>query len=569
MEHIIRRIFTNDIGDIHSLADEYYSIPTCFNDMDNSLYEGWQYSLKHLPKSIFMTGAAVIRYVLHFPGDHFFKPNAKSKHFTFDGALMFDGEYRICDGAAEAGSCVIHINLRDIYTDAMDFISNLMQHIKFMEINAEDTIVVCSDKEESRYDTRVYLESVLANSNIAFGDGVTKRRIPLSTHAPRYSVRFNSFDIPRSMAALDSKWDGICASLFRKIKRFCGAEDVEIHVIQGSTQNMTLMTTSHPRLDFSSVTLEDKYGGAFKSYDEYIAKMYRLFYRSKETQYDILSRIETKSKKWFKTDKMDNIRYNLIYLKNAVYSDTMDAVFRNFRKDNVVILNIHYSFGSLSYNIAKSMKRCFSDSLRSFSVIGKAGGISNAAKLNDYVIADTLGISFANCFRDIPGLVSKIPIDTDGIDRSLVCGKNVSVHKAGVKIMPCVLFEPIAYLKNLRREYTAIEMEGYWFKLGLGEDVPGNYLYYISDLPLVPRTEMSLEEKNMEDTPILYNGMIRMVFRWMQRKFGLSADPKAQISRCLLAKPPLRSAKRNKAAHKGTAKYRPIRDLASPASCVV
>jgi len=520
MDNILNKIFTNDIN-IYELADQYFNIRTPFTGLDHNevTYESWQYAIKHLPASIFISNFNTIKYILHLPGDHYSNFNKNSNEYTFEGWLrprhqgidIYNGQYIKCESRVISNKhCEIHINLRDIYTDACEFISNLMLHIIFMKINQNDEIIVYKKGKCNNY---TKCGAVLKSKRNIINENNIIHRVNLSKNKPNYDVKFNSLNFSLAKMHISNKIDNIYEKILEKTIEFCECENFKVHIIQGASSQLGLMTTNHPTYDLSDVEITNNYGGKYKDYDEYIAKLHK--YGKKKLWNDI----NVLNSKFYKYINVNGLSFTFILLNKIVKSPSMDEVFRilidNLKnEDNHIILNIPYSFGSESYYIAQSMLKYFGNRLASFQVIGKAGGIGNI-KLNDYVIANKLSIAYPEIFNN---MYSDISISTDGIYKSLKSGEGVTVYRSGVKIMPCVLFEEKNYLENIEYKYSAIEMEGYWYLSVFNDIIPSIYLYYISDLPL--KQSLAHEVFPRDEGQMLFNGLIRMGFTWLIEKFN-------------------------------------------------
>lgn len=532
MNIILENIFKNEI-DIYDLADKFYDIRTPFTGLNKPeiTYNSWKYSIKHLPMSIFTSSKYTINYILHLPGDYYkSEDNDNGEKYTFAYYPVYGGEYYLCEYVKNSkSSCIIHINLRDIYTDSLDFISNLILHIKFMELNKNDTIIICNKKDECNRNNlcKAFLKSDAINCNklnkeIENNKELDNDKFNITeinlNNPPKYSVNFNSLNFKKACEYLPKKWDMIFANILNKIIYFCKTKNFKIHIIQGAVIQFTLMTTKHPYInleDLNNIKLTNNYGGIYKKYDEYLAKIYK----KNGLQRKILKEL---SKKWYSYNSENSISYNLINLNNVVLNNCMDPIFKElvkkskYKKEKNILLNITHCFGSDSYYVAKSMLKIFGEKLKSFQIIGKAGGIGDKIKLNDYIITDKLDLSYKNHFinidNDIIHKKTSMNISSLNINKNLLSGTG-KIYKSGVKTMPCVLFEPIDYLRSIKHEFNAIEMESYWINLGFNNKIPTNYLYYISDLPL--EKSLAFEIYPVEEGQSLFNGLIRIAFDWL------------------------------------------------------
>ena len=519
MEQIIKSVFDNDFN-IYELSKQFYNIRGPFTGINTPeiTYASWQYSVRHLPLSIFLNNNNMpINYFLHLPGDHY---NNKGMTYTFSGMPLgwdvYNGENISCEcRIINKTCCQIHINMRDVYNDICEFVSNLLVHIKFMELNKNETIVIymnnaCKNdgecgsifKSSNEY-KNIDKESIITEINL--------------NNPPTYTVKINNINkkiIYNANKHINLKFDKIFKQINSEIKRFYKSANFKIHIIQkgNGRPRRDIMMLDHPTIDLQNVELKNKYGGKYKQYDEYIGKL------SKHGNEQLWKDTETINSRWYKSLSINNNAYSLLFLNKVKISKTMDPVFINLVNsihddENIVLLNMPYSFGSEAYNIGNSIIKTFGNKLSSFQVIGKAGGIGNKIKINDYVIANKLNLSYSTIFNN--NRDSEIELNVDNIDTSLTSGHDVTVHKSGVMNVPSVIFQEKSYLKSIANNYNAIEMEGYWYSSALKKNIPQLYLYYISDLPL--KISLAHESYHTEEGQTLFNGLFRMGFDWITK----------------------------------------------------
>ncbi len=528
MQQLLNDIFNNDYIDIYSFSDRYYNIRTPFTGLyfQEITYESWKYSISHLPVSIFMTTKKPIHYILHTPDNHFYTEDNVQTNYTFNSWEVYGGEIHMCAIESDANECIIHINLRDLYTDVLEFISNLILHIKFMQLHNNDSILVCNNNNCSTYgDCTVDL---ISKQNVCKHQNQKSSIINLK-NAPQYNVTFDIIDINKGKLFMTTKFNAIYSQILSMILAFCNnPENLKIHVINGATTQFCLMTTKHPgNINLSTITLNNTYGGKYKNYDEYLAKLL------KSRGGLIWNEINENSAEWYKYCIIDRTSFSIINLNKVKISECMDPIFIELinsikEGENHVILNIPYSFGSESYFIAQALQNIFGEKLCSFQIIGKAGGIGNGVKLNDYIISNKLSIAYNDVF-DIPSSKKTIRITKyKNIDKTLYSG-DVNVYESGIKIMPCVLFEQKQYLESIKTDYFAIEMESFWFQYAFNSKLPTVYLYYISDLPL--ETSLAHENYPRNEGQMLFNGLIRMGLKWINNIINQSTASRSSASR--------------------------------------
>lgn len=440
-----------------------------------------------------------------------------NKPSTLSGWRVYDGENINCEcRIINKDCCDIHINMRDVYTDICEFISNLILHIKFMQIHKNKTVVIYKND-----DCKIYGECGAVFKNSKEYEKINKKtiinEIDLNT-PPTYTVKINKinkFTIRKARTFIIKKFNTIYNKLHHIIRKKYRSNNFKIHVVQGAGKQLSLLSTNHPHINVNNITLLNKYGGKYKLYDEYIGKFTKVI--NKPINKNVWKKINKMNAEWYDYIYINNMYFQIIYLNKVKVSETMDPVFiklvNSIRDENVVLLNIPYSFGNEAYYIGCSMNKIFGNKLSSFQLIGKAGGIGKQNKLNDYIIANKISIAYPHIY-DINNQNDVINLDTNKVDTSLQSGENVNVYKSGMKIMPCVLFEEKSYLNKNSSEYNGVEMEGYWYSYGLTKKIPQIYLYYISDLPL--KHSLAHENYPREEGQTLFNGLIRIGLDWIK-----------------------------------------------------
>lgn len=519
MDKILEKIFNNDIN-IHELRDMFLKLDTTF---DPTNYSSWEYSFNHLPLSIFIQQKKPINYILHLPGDHY---KGAGDNYTFDGMPLGWTVYNNQDIKCECrivtnDCCEIHINLRDIYTDICEFMSNLIFHSAYMKVNPDEIIVVYKNTDDCKQwnscgailksDKKTYKK--INKSNI-----ITE--VSLRT-PPTYTVTINK--LTYSSKTIFKRAEKDCTSLYldlyneinQIIEKRVKSKEFKIHIIQGAQGTFKNSCTSKKDIDISDIKLTGSYGGKYKKFDEYIGKL-------KKSGENYLN---YENDKWLvkhkKTLRPENSQTtNILFLNHVVCSKTMDPVFLDLVKsvnkdDNLVIINIGYAFGSEAKCIANALKKVFKNKLLSFQVIGKAGGIAKEINLSDYVFADKLTLSHNKSFG-IHNRNKTIKLPKFKLDKTLLSGNAKNAFTGTIDIQPSVVFQEKKYLKKIRKDKTiAIEMEGYWYSLSL-KNIPQIYLYYISDTPLIADQNLAHESWPRDEGQTLFNGLLRTGFKWIE-----------------------------------------------------
>ena len=111
--------------------------------------------------------------------------------------------------------------------------------------------------------------------------------------------------------------------LLKEIFAFTKNNDFKVHVIQGATTQLCLMTTKHPDYDLDTMQLKNSYSGKNKDYDKYIAKL-KLISKKDATFWD---KVNTLNSVWYKYVEIENISYRFTLLNRVIKSDEMDPVF--------------------------------------------------------------------------------------------------------------------------------------------------------------------------------------------------------------------------------------------------
>ena len=162
-----------------------------------------------------------------------------------------------------------------------------------------------------------------------------------------------------------------------------------------------------------------------------------------------------------------------------------------------LIINIGYTFGKQGYDIIKCFNLLFDNCIDSFSFIGKAGGLKGKRK----------DILISTKFHDVNTKAMTL-VNPTGIKQKYFEDLGIGVHKGPMLTVAGTILQN----KKLLEYYThvegcvGLEMEGCYFaqaiqqgiEMGLlKETVPTRFLYYVSDIPLDPTTNLAQEEGNV------------------------------------------------------------------------
>ena len=162
-----------------------------------------------------------------------------------------------------------------------------------------------------------------------------------------------------------------------------------------------------------------------------------------------------------------------------------------------LIVNIGYTFGKQGYDIIKCFNMLFDNCIDSFSFIGKAGGLKGKRK----------DILVSTKFHDVNTKAMTL-VNPTGINQQYFESLGIAVHKgpmltvAGTILQNKKLLEYYSHIEGC----VGLEMEGCYFaqaiqqgiEMGLlKETVPTRFLYYVSDIPLDPSTNLAQEGGNV------------------------------------------------------------------------
>ena len=181
------------------------------------------------------------------------------------------------------------------------------------------------------------------------------------------------------------------------------------------------------------------------------------------------------------------------------------------------IINTDFAFGAQAEGITRALVTIFGKRIRSFNVMGKAGGL--IGKRGDVQLATNVLFSKSS-------LLTEDPLDElracGNHDVSLerlkqLAGPSRSVHCGNVLTIPGTMLQNAKLLRFYRTiwQCVGVEMEGSYFARQIREaqrahllspDVITRFAYYSSDLPLEvsASTNLSASMKPNEGTPPLY-----------------------------------------------------------------
>lgn len=162
-----------------------------------------------------------------------------------------------------------------------------------------------------------------------------------------------------------------------------------------------------------------------------------------------------------------------------------------------IIINIGYTFGKQGYDIIKCFNLLFENCIDSFSFIGKAGGL----------VGNRKDVLISTKFHDVTTKAMTL-VNPSGLDLEYFAKLGIPVHKGPMLTVSGTILQNEKLLKYYRHieGCVGLEMEGCYFAQGiqlgiemglLKETVPTRFLYYVSDIPLDPDSNLAQEEGNV------------------------------------------------------------------------
>lgn len=271
-----------------------------------------------------------------------------------------------------------------------------------------------------------------------------------------------------------------------------------VDVVQGSTRTLLNLISPYYRLHknkimkwFERSEIKLKTQEFFKDTDKLFAAAYYYFKKfpeqeevkkQMESEYGIVNIEET---------EMTGVKVLIVNVQKLQSKDIPS------KSPMHLIINIGYTFGKQGFDIIKCFNLLFDTCIDSFSFIGKAGGLVGNRK--DILIStkfhdmSTKGVTLVNP----AGISSKIFEDL-----------GISVHKGPMLTVAGTILQNnklLTYYKHIEG-CVGLEMEGCYFAQAiqqgieqslLKETVPTRFLYYVSDLPLNPESNLAQEENNV------------------------------------------------------------------------
>ena len=476
-------------------------------------FSAWNYSLQRLPTNIFETYVFVLinksPRILNY--DHDLSKNFIQK-------ILIPARNRDCYSYLEGKVLVL---VRDQETDVLDFISNLCIHIiesiKLRKlIGSPVTIQKLYDQKGNFNNTIEVIESLLGGKikhediNVikrAFGDNFADKLLNLSRHYQDYSVQI----VKESQIDRDPIENWI-QNLWKVSKQLLGISssleeinDLVVDIIQGSKKTLVSCFSPHIYKEKENILRWAQKNNIQLKTKNFANEIDRLLAYS---YYYYLEFPEKNSEK----DEME-IEYGMCFI-NRTFSTGIKVLLINPNKlnqdyhdpnikivpasKNHLILHIGYTFGAQSYHIIKPLLMLFGSKARSLNIIGKAGGL--IGNRTDILVADRIILDKNHELCNIDyGNLSKEQLEFDTKTRIHI-GPMLTV--AGTILQNTNL---LSFYKHVMG-CIGLEMEGFYFckevenciKHGLlRKNFVTRCFYYISDLPMDPKQNLSQEEGNV------------------------------------------------------------------------
>jgi len=497
--------------------------------------DSWSYAWMHLPSAIM--DHEKIHFVLHTPAKQFIPSDPDAYINVFAGWSVEGGAYLESDKCEEGVACTIHINLRDLRTDLYEFLSNLLMHMQFLDENPGMVIQACHDVKDREKSCRGRNKCWLHTSNV--GDTTS---VPTCLgvfrsfqKAPAYTVEVKGMGggDKRVIQKLDDLWRPWATELRDASAKLtkCAAEELKVHVIQGATEVIWVMTSEYAWSGYYPESdLKGKHGGPFKEQDRHYAHLMKAM-KGNSSIMAKLNAGNVNKHTFVGMNGPQSVNTEIIGLASWEAGKVDPVITEKLLADTAegrkcgVLLSIGYAFGTSALPMGRALKEVFGRGLKSFYVVGKAGGLMG--QVGDYQIPDTFML-----WKDVrnPSSAEIYHADTSGVHKNLWSGvANGNVHIGSVMTVPSVVLQSNALLETAREapwKATGIEMESFWFKKALPH-IPGLFLYYTSDLPQCHESSLAHESFPWEEGQTLFNGLARMAFVHM---LGLIKSPPSTVT---------------------------------------
>jgi len=486
----------------------------------------WEYAWKHLPSNIL--DYAHLTLVFHSPTAHFVPADAKTGVFTFAGWKAEGGAY--ADPAdCSPDDCRVHVNMRDLFTDMDEVTSNLLLHIHYMQQHQSKAYWRCHDADDRGTSCRGRDKCWLSSEDMPKACSGKLVKVPAQ---PTYSIELKGYEdgVEPIVESLRSKWKVWAERLQTKASALtgCGEEDLKVHVIQGATEAIWLMTSKYAMQEqpagWSPLGvkllggLTGSYGGRFEADDRRYAR-FLLASKANKSMTGALNAMNDGKHVYDPADGPFSVSTEIISLESWKVGEVDPVVTEKMLADSergrkcAVLLNVGYAFGTSAMPMGLALKDVFGKSLKAFHAVGKAGGL--VGEVGDYQVPSEFFL-----WDDLKGDTKSkfFTADTSKVDTTLWSGgRQPQIHRGSLMTVPSVVLQTHQLLNKAKLatwHCAGLEMESFWFKKAL-PDTPGLFLYYTSDIPQAADSSLAHESYPWKEGQTLFNGLVRMVFSQM------------------------------------------------------
>jgi len=504
---------TDGLLDLSAMQQQFHGAETLFGE-GGVTREQWDYAWKHLPSVL--VDYPELHFIVHTAASPY-RPHDPSKGiFVFSGWECEGGAFVDEENCEADGRCVVHINVRDLKTDIDELLSNLLLHLQFLEENPQTRIWACHDTDKPMHSCRGRGKCWLDLQQPSEDKCVVLRQV---SEMPRYSVELKGITGGDGFLGemLVDHWAIWAHRLRARASELtqCRASDMRVHVLQGATEAVWVMTSDFAQTDRANVSLVGSYGGKFEQKDRQYARLMRAM-KGNRAFFSLLNDGNVGKHAYVEMDGPHSVNAEIIDMSHWAAGEVDPVITEDLLSNSAegrrcaVLLSIGYAFGTSALPMGLALRSVFHHSLKSFYVVGKAGGLVGA--VGDYQIPSNFVL-----WEDVHGTpmqATTYPVDISGVDTSLWSGgKKPAIHSQSLLTVPSVVLQGHALLdkaKDSPWHSAGIEMESFWFKKGL-DGIPGLYLYYTSDIPQASDSSLAHESYPWEEGQSLFNGLVRMV----------------------------------------------------------
>jgi hypothetical protein len=508
-----------DSGPINmkQLVKLYTRIDSCLHtkalhklDID---FSAWSYSLNRLPQDIFRTFVYILvnkpPKMLSLGKDiaEDIIPKVKINARTRDVFRYLHGKGMII--------------VRELETDVLDFLSNLCIHLieaKKMRrlINSPLTISKLHEYQEDFEKSFEFINSLFENKMTAedkkalfkvFGNKFGRYMIDLNLHYQDYYVTVSKLSVA-DKDPVEFWIQGIWSTVKELLKVSSSIDEIDdlvVDIIQGSKRTLLGCLSPYMYKNREEIIKWAQDNNIKTITKEFLNESDHLLAIS----YYYLKAFPEKKKEQIEMDKACGIvtleeHYStgvqvLIINPNRLDPNFVDPNIKfNKISNNHIILHIGYTFGAQSSQIIKPLIMLFGSKARSFNIIGKAGGLGG--NRTEIMVANKIFYDKTHEMSNVnPGRIVLDELKTQ-TKTNIHFGPMLTV--AGTIIQN---YDLLYFYRNVMG-CVGLEMEGFFFakelensiKLGLlKSDFITRCFYYISDLPLDPTQNLSMEEGNV------------------------------------------------------------------------